>query len=640
MKAKLRHQKLLGATALALTLVKPTIALCQDAIPDEAPGTTVSVQTVSGPDAAVDQLRQQLNSLQFMLERQNRVIEELQNKLNDRERSVNDPDVTPVNAGPLSADAEVVTKSELDRHIDAALARFEEEDKKRLLPMGVQMGYLMNNGFYIRSVPDPKFSNWEGKEKIPFELRIRGRLQLDYYNFQDSDRTNHQQNLKFPPAFGGVQNDPDFSALEVKRMRLIFEGTAFDPDLKYKIQLNADTRGLGGFFNNNHIVGGSPGGGGAAAVEGGGVTTDHAMRLFEAWVSYDCHGQEQCYECDDPCNPHVPNYRPTYTFIAGKIKPWCGIEEYLGSANEQFVEFSAADWFFSPDDDNLFMGAGVQGKMYDDRLFWLAYVTNGSESNFAANQIDNWPGFNFGAWYDFGGTWDEDKKKWKLFGDSMSDIDTSQNWVVRVGAGANIAPMNHRALYGDEEQSRFRTSDGGARIIDILNGAGNGNNAVDRFNAYSVNAFVAAKHCGFSISNEWWYRLLNDFDTVPAGNGVIMYRDFSTGAPVAHRFNEDSLTDFGMQLQGGYFICPEKVELVGRWSSIWGNSGNVNNDFNSNERFDEYTLGLNYFMHRHQLKWQTDVGVYEGGNPASASAAGFQTNRDGMLFRTQLQLAF
>src|SRR5262249_14553412 len=152
----------------------------------------------------------------------------------------------------------------------------------------VQAGYLMNSGFYIRSIPDPKWDNWEGKEKIPFELRIRGRLQLDYYNYQDSDRTNHQQNLKFPNAFGGVQNDPDFSALEVKRMRLIFEGTAFDPDLKYRVQLNGDTRGLGGFFNNNHISSGSPGAGGNAAVEGGGVTTDHAVRLFEAWVSYDC----------------------------------------------------------------------------------------------------------------------------------------------------------------------------------------------------------------------------------------------------------------------------------------------------------------------------------------------------------------
>src|SRR6185503_7432867 len=114
----------------------------------------------------------------------------------------------------------------------------------------------------------------EGKEKIPFELRIRGRAQLAYYNYQATDRTNHQQNLKFPDALGGVQNDTDFSALEVKRLRLIFEGHAFDPDLKYRIQLNGDTRGLGGFFNNNHIASGSPGAGGAASVEGGGVTID------------------------------------------------------------------------------------------------------------------------------------------------------------------------------------------------------------------------------------------------------------------------------------------------------------------------------------------------------------------------------
>ncbi|MBI3463539.1 MAG: hypothetical protein HY000_10850, partial [Planctomycetes bacterium] len=283
---------------------------------------------------------------------------------------------------------------------------------------------------------------------------------------------------------------------------------------------------------------------------------------------------------------------------------------------------------------------GLQSKMMDDRLYWVAFMHNGSESNFAANQIDHWPGFNIGAWYDFGGTWDETKKKWKLFGDSMSDIDTSDNWVVRVGGAADFIPMNHRALYGDEEQSRFRTVDGGARLIDVLNGAGNGLNAVDRFDAYIFNTFVAAKYSGFSISNEWWCRVLTDFDTVPGGNGVIEYKDFSTGAGVTKTFDKDSLVDFGMQLQGGYFFVPNKWELVARWSSIWGESGNVNGGFDHNELSNEYTLGLNYFMHRHQLKWQNDIGLYDGGNPANASAAGFLTNRDGWLLRTQLQLAF
>src|SRR5262249_54241043 len=161
-----------------------------------------------------------------------------------------------------------------------------------------------------------------------WELRIRGRLQLDYYNFDPTDHQNHQTNHPFADAFGGTDNDPDFSALEVKRMRLIFAGTAFDPDLKYQIQLNPDTRGLGGLYNNNHISSGSPVASGNNAVEGGGVTIDHAMRLFEGWVSYDLHGCPTEYGCDDPCSPHVPNYKPTYTIIGGKLKLLGPLEEY------------------------------------------------------------------------------------------------------------------------------------------------------------------------------------------------------------------------------------------------------------------------------------------------------------------------
>ena len=99
-----------------------------------------------------------------------------------------------------------------------------------------------------------------------------------------------------------------------------------------------------------------------------------------------------------------------------------------------------ADWFFSPDDDNLLMGAGGLLKAFDDRLYFMALMTNGSESNFAASQMDDYLGFNGGLWYDFGGTYDEARKAWQLYGDSTGDIDYSPCPVVRVGAGANITP--------------------------------------------------------------------------------------------------------------------------------------------------------------------------------------------------------
>jgi hypothetical protein len=42
------------------------------------------------------------------------------------------------------------------------------------------------------------------------------------------------------------------------------------------------------------------------------------------------------------------------------------------------------------------------------------------------------------------------------------------------------------------------------------------------------------------------------------------------------------------------------------------------------------------------LKWQTDISIYDGGNPAGggASPTGFIAGEDGWLLQTQLQLAF
>ena len=58
----------------------------------------------------------------------------------------------------------------------------------------------------------------------------------------------------------------------------------------------------------------------------------------------------------------------------------------------------------------------------------------------------------------------------------------------------------------------------------------------------------------------------------------------------------------------------------------------------------EYTVGVNYFFKRHLLKWQTDVGVFGGGNPAGTPAGsgvtGWIAGSDGYLIRTQVQLAF
>src|SRR5262249_16899670 len=156
------------------------------------------------------------------------------------------------------------------------------------------------------------------------------------------------------------------------------------------------------------------------------------------------------------------------------------------------------------------MGAGIQVKAVDDRFFLQALVTNGSEGSFQPNtQMDDYPGFLMGLWYDLGGSWNEQKKAWDLFGDCISDVDYTCQPVVRFGGCVNLVPLDRRSLYGDAEQSRYFVTPagpGGTRLINVLNGDAatpNGAHAVDKFDADTYNAFVAAKYHGFSVANEW-----------------------------------------------------------------------------------------------------------------------------------------
>jgi hypothetical protein len=620
--------------------------------------------------------------LRALIQEQGRQIQELKKKLDtqqaqevaDKKKQQNDKD-------QLDKDA-----------VKKIVASYLKDNPGAGMPSSVQSGYKMGQGFFIASTPDPKFNNWDDDCKIPFELRFRGRIQLDYYGYKVTDKVNHVTNLTpgfTPPPAGGVNGQnantkrfADFSQLEVKRLRLIWEGNVFSPDLRYNVTLDGNTRGLGGFQNNKVIqtAGNFDPNTAATSPIGGGVTIDHAVRLFECWVAYDCRPCWGEKGCAHECEHDQYQYSPTFTFIAGKQKPFFAYEEILGSANEQLVEYAMTDWFFDADDDNLLFGAGVRVKAFDDRFYGVCLVTNGNESQFPNSQMDELPGFNGGFWYDFGGQWNCERKKWDLYGDCISDIDYSCCPVFRIGGAWNIVPMDRRSLYGDDEQSRVfvmpggppGTGGGGTRLINVLNGdagAPNGAHAVDMFDSYSYEAFAAMKYKGFSLWTDWYVRTLNNFRTTPNGLGDIIYQDTlgPGGATRNALFPTHALLDYGGIVQGGYFIVPKKWELVGRFSFVRGDSGDINGNgaksvaaipkanipgvgvvdvvpgaFRQFHEAREFAVGVNYYFHRQLLKWQTDLSFYDGGNPAGGgqSPAGFIPGLDGWMLRTQIQLAF
>jgi hypothetical protein len=219
----------------------------------------------------------------------------------------------------------------------------------------------------------------------------------------------------------------------------------------------------------------------------------------------------------------------------------------------------------------------------------------------------------------------------------------------------------------------------GTQVIQLLTGDARGTAtaagvtpfAVDAFDSYSYDLFVAGKYRGLSLYNEWWFRDLNNFRGIRTpGTGAdnpILYSTPLGGPAVTAAalfpFHK-GLFDYGTSLQGGYFLIPKKLEVVGRWSWIRGNSGNINGNgtfslvnvagvpggpvkvvneaFTRYAEVDEYAVGLNYYFYRQLVKWQTDFSVYRGGNPAQGgqSAAGFIPGVDGWMVRSQIQLAF
>jgi hypothetical protein len=568
------------------------------------------------------------------------------------------------------------------------------------MPSGVQTGWESPKGFVIRSAPNPSYTNWKDDSRIPFELNIHGRIQADYYMYKVTDTTNHLTGV------GGVSNtSPDFDQLEIKRGRFWFEGNAFDPNLRYHLQFDGNTRGIGAAAgggvpgtNGSTSVGGQLAGGAslpagvtALGVQGGNTigTVDHAARLFSAYVAYDFHPCNSYKGCGCDCPEGTYLYSPTFTLIFGKLKPMIAFEEYLGSGNEQFVEFNMGNWFFDADDDNLLMGAGTQIRAFDDRFYLQALITNGNESQFANLQMDDIPGFNIGFWYDFGGDWDTARNRWILFGPSLSDLEWHCHPVLRVGAAANIVPMDRRSEFTNLELSRLRPigdAPGGSTLLGILNGANLANNAaglspfaMDVADSYTYDAFVCGKWRGFSFYNEWWAQNWNNIKGRRApsgaypGNGKdnpILYTSNVGGTSFTSLFPAGKgLFNFGTAVQAGYFVIPKKLELAARWSYVAGDSGNINGDnsapirvnapagvpagttvfvrrgaFDHFTQAQEFAVGFNYFFYGQNVKWSTDLSNYTGpgGNPdpGAQSPAGFIPGVNGWLLRSQIQLQF
>jgi hypothetical protein len=134
---------------------------------------------------------------------------------------------------------------------------------------------------------------------------------------------------------------------------------------------------------------------------------------------------------------------------------------------------------------------------------------------------------------------------------------------------------------------------------------------------YDVEYFTLDGHFkfrGWSLILDYYWRRISDFtaDSVP------------------------NLSDHGYVLQTGYFVCPQRLEILARWSRIVGNSGTLGVRDQSS---DEVAGGIAWYFRGNNAKLVFDV-THINGVPVFESRLEMIPGDAGWLYRTQFQLAF
>ena len=118
---------------------------------------------------------------------------------------------------------------------------------------------------------------------------------------------------------------------------------------------------------------------------------------------------------------------------------------------------------------------------------------------------------------------------------------------------------------------------------------GNTNIVPVKSDVYELTADLVFKYQNFSLEGSYDFRNIDPNKSTPFGQEQAQ----------------------GFYLQGGYFLIPKKFEVAARYAWVDPNDPNQKDD----NKQQEYTGGLSYYMYGHQLKLQANYSFFRNQNP-------------------------
>jgi hypothetical protein len=349
----------------------------------------------------------------------------------------------------------------------------------------------------------------------------------------------------------------DVNQFQLKRARLVFSGHSFTPDFAYFVQLD------------------------------GRSSSGDNVRLLDYFLTYDLGHHSLGLQ------------KRELEFKTGRYKIPFSMARYLSGRELEFSDRSVGSTFF---DVNRSLAWGLYGERNDWNTPWNwemavfnGLVTGGAETG-SSGTLDN----NFAY---SGRIFVYPTGEWGL--GELADFEWHETLATRAGIAFANSTVERD---GATEFSSVRVVDSGATLSSLLPGI------VDEYtvNLYSVDA--SFKRRGWSMSFEYYFRQINEFD-----------------APIV-----PDLFDHGFWFQMGKFVVPGQLQLLTRWSRVEGDSGTLGLTSQSAE---EIAAGFVWYFRDQHAKVTFDA-TYLDGAPINSTALDITPGDIGWLYRTQIQFAF